>query len=942
VKSLSQLIAGKRLSSFILFCFTFGILFSQQKTLIYNQDNETVIATPSDTIVNIGYGTQNRSDVTSSITTITSDEFNRGNINNPFQLIQGKVAGLDISKPGGDPNGTFYLRLRGLNTINCNTQPLIVIDGMIDASPGNVDPNDIETITVLKDGAASAIYGTRGSNGVIIVTTKKGKNGTAVIDYNVYASAEMVAKNEPAMTAEEWRDLSAEVGYGTDFGENTNWFKQIEQRAFSLVHNISMSGGTDKTRYRASINFRDGQGVEIKTGYSQLNGRVNITQKALNDKFTLDLNVSATERESKSGFPEAFKYASIYNPTAPVKSSDPAYSKYDGYFQQIIFDYYNPVAIIELNKNEGKNRIMDLSLKGTYEIFKGLFLDAFYSIQNSDVLGGIYYDKNDYWGGMWRNGLASRQEDNSSSRLFESILHFNKKLNSPLNLNLNLNLNFTGGYSYQDFVNEGFYAQGGNFLTDDFTFNNLGAALDFKDGRGTVTSYKDSNKLIAFFGRINLNINNRWFVNVSTRYEGSSRFGANKKWGVFPAFGGGVSIAKNVGFIDNLKLRADYGITGNQPAESYLSLESLGPQWNIYYNGNYIPIYMPVSNPNPNLKWEKKGEFNIGFDFLLFNSRLSGSFDFYTSTTTDLLYQYYVPVPPNLWYYARMNLGKIKNSGLELAFNFNIIKKSDLSYNITLSPSCNFKSLLVSLSGTYNGTDLKYGTQELGSIGSPGWDAMPLVKVEEGKPIGQLLAYVFKDIDETGKLEFVDENNNGYIDHNDMQVVGNGLPKFITGFGNTVIYKNFDLYIFFRGVFGHSLINSYRVIYEAPIMVYSYNLPNTAKDMRNETTGTLMNSSSGTMTNLSVEKASFVSLDNMSLGYNFALPVGSPFSKIRLYLATNNLFYITRYKGSDPNPRYVDSATSMGTYNNPLVPGIDRLNTWPRTRSVTFGANIVF
>jgi TonB-dependent starch-binding outer membrane protein SusC len=945
--------------TFLLIYFVISLAVGQGRTVGAKTTSESerplivdsVLVRISSEAVNVGYGTLTQREVTSSLTRVISDQFNKGNINDPIQLIQGKVAGLSISKAGGDPNGSYYMRLRGLNTINENTQPLVVIDGAVGASPDNVDPNDIESITLLKDGSAAAIYGVRGSGGVILITTKKAKKGTTVIEYNVYTTAEMVAKNEPAMTAKEWRALSAETGYGTDFGTSTDWFKQIEQTAVSQSHNISMSGGTDKTSYRASVNYRQGEGVEIKTGYTQLNGRINLTQKALNDRFTLDLNIGATERESQSGFPAAFKYASIYNPTAPVKSSDEVYSKYDGYFQQTLFDYYNPVSIIELNKNESKNRIMNLLVKGTYEILHGISIDALYSIESNAELGGQYLNSHDYWGGFWRNGLASRQEDNSASRLFESTAHFSREINSPLNLNLNLNLNLLGGYSYQDFTNESFYAQGGNFLTDAFSFNNLSAALDFSNGKGTVTSYKNSNKLIAFFGRVNLDLNDKWFFTASLRKEGSSRFGANNKWAVFPAFSGGLNIAKNVSFIDNLKLRIGYGVTGNQPGESYLSPERLDNigfvngfnSYNTYnYNGKIIPQFGVVNNAYPDLKREKTGEFDAGFDFLFLKSRLSGSFDFYTSTTTDLLYQYSVPVPPNLYNTAWMNIGKIRSSGLELTLNYNVIKKSDFSYSVTLSPSCNFKNILVSLSGTYNGTELKYGIQELGSIGSPGWNGMPLVKVEEGKPIGQLLAYVFKEIDETGNMVFVDENNDGYIDNMDMQVVGNGLPKFLFGFCNTVTFKNWDLNVFFRGVFGHSLINSYRVIYEAPDMIYSYNLPNTVTDMRNATTGKLMNSSSGTMTNLDVEKASFISLDNMSLGYNFRLPAGSAFSKIRLYFAGNNLFYITRYKGSDPNPRYVDGATDMGTYNNPLVPGVDRLSSWPRTRSFTFGANFVF
>jgi iron complex outermembrane receptor protein len=594
---------------------------------------------------------------------------------------------------------------------------------------------------------------------------------------------------------------------------------------------------------------------------------------------------------------------------------------------------------------------MSLSVKGTYEILHGLTLDALYSTENNGILDGQYYDSHDYWGGIWRNGLASRQEDNSVSRLFESTAQFNKEIDSPLNLNLNLNINLMGGYSYQDFTNEGFYAQGGNFLTDAFSFNNLSAALDFSNGKGTVTSYKNSNKLIAFFGRANLEFNKKWFLSVSLRKEGSSRFSTNNKWTLFPAFSGGLNIAKNVSFIDNLKIRAGYGVTGNQPMESYLSLERLDNLgtfngFNSYssynYNGKIIPQFGVVNNANPDLKREKTGEFDAGFDFSLLKSRLSGSFDFYASTTTDLLYQYPVPVPPNLYNTAWMNIGKIRSSGLEFTINYNVIKKSDLSYNITLSPSVNLKNILVSLSGTYNGTDLKFGIQDLGSIGSPGWNGMPLIRVEEGKPIGQILAYVFKEIDQSGRMILTDKNGDGYIDNRDMQVVGNGLPKFLFGFGNTVIFKNWDLNVFFRGVFGHSLINSYRAIYEAPNMIYSYNVPNTVMEMRNAATGALMTSSSGSMTNLDVENASFVSLDNMSLGYNFSLPEGSVFSNLRVYFAGNNLFYITKYKGSDPNPRYVDSATDMGTYNNPLVPGVDRLSSWPRTRSFTFGVNVVF
>jgi TonB-linked SusC/RagA family outer membrane protein len=949
MKYLAKIIAGRNnrrrsILTCFLACSIISLAVAQQRQLqeaaadnsnrFLSGDSSKVFST-SNEVVSTGYGTQKKREITSSISNVNKDAFNKGNIQNPLQLIQGKVAGLSINKPGGDPNGAFDIRLRGLNTICGNTTPLIIIDGVIDASLNNVDPEDIESFDVLKDASAAAIYGTRGSGGVILVSTKKGKPGKSVIEYNVSSTAEMVAKNNPALTASEWRAFSNKIGIGTDYGYNTDWLKEIEQTALSQVHKLSLSGGTEKTSYRASINFRGGNGIMIKTGYNQLNGRINITQKALNDRFTLDLNLSATQRESKYGFADAFEYASIYNPTSPVRSSDPAYTQYGGYFQQIIWDYYNPVSIAQQDKSEGKSRILNLSLKGTYKILKGLDADAFYSVQSSGALGGQYFGLNEYWGGMNTNGLASRQEDNSNNRLFESTVHYNSDITSSVNLSL------MGGYSYQNFTNEGFSAQGGGFLTDAFSFNNLSAALDFKNGRGTITSYKNSNKLVAFFGRANLTINERWFMTASVRKEGSSRFGVNNKWGLFPAFGGGVNIAKYVGFIDNLKLRMDYGISGNLPFESYLSMErlehpvsySLYDYYTFFYHGTYIPSFYPSSNANPDLKWEKESEFDAGIDFSFFHSKLTGSFDIYSQTASDLLYQYTVSVPPNLSNQVWLNIGKIKSSGLELTLNYNVIRRSNLTYNITLTPSYNSRNILVSMSGNFNGETLTFGTQQIGYLPDSNDE---LMKVQEGKPIGQIQAYVFKGIDTSGNLILADLNNDGYIDQRDLKVVGNGLPKFLIGFGNILTYKNWDLNIFFRGVLGHDLVNSYRALYESPNLIYSYNVPKTTVNMITSANQVFVGHR---FSSTDIENASFISLDNFSLGYSFRLPESSQISKIRVYFAGNNLFFITKYKGSDPNPRFGDSEYSAYT---PLIPGIDRMDSWPRTRSVTVGANVVF
>lgn len=874
---------------------TFSLLFTLVYTHIYSQQN-----IPDSLIV-----ANNKNGPV-----IEKHEFNQGNIVNPIQLIQGKIAGLSISKAGDDPNKGFEIRLRGLSTINGNSIPLYVIDGVPVTTLDNLDPNDVESISVLKNG--SSIYPSGGTSGVILISTRKSKIDRTTIQYNVYTSSEQVARNLPSMTAAEWRKLSKETGFGTDLSGNTDWNKAIEQTALSQSHNISMSGGSDKTSYRASINYRNAEGVMKKTGFSQLNGRIGITQKAMKDKLTLDLSLAATERESQMGFADAFKYAAISNPTSPIKSSDPQYVKYDGYFQQVLFDYYNPLSIIDLDKNEQKNKILNASLKGNYEILKGLNIYALYAIQNISLFGGMYFDKNDYFGGLYRSGLASRSEDNSSDRILESEISYDG------NLNQSTHLGISGGYFSREFTNEGFYTQGGNFLTDDFSFNSLGAALDFKNGIGTVSSYRNTNKEKAFFGQMVVDFKNILSVTAGARYEGSSLFGSSEKWIILPSGSVSVNLTEftGTGFFETLRLHAGYAMTGNKPGRNVYSISSL--------------------------KWEKKGEFDAGLEYSVLKSRLTGSLDYYSSMTTDVLFIFNMPVPPNIYSQSLLNAGKLKSSGLELSAEYKVLSKANFSYGVLLSAAYSLENTIKSLSGNYNGATVKFGQQDLGDMGSPGQNQEPMVRIEEGKPVGQLIAMVVKGIDANGNISYVDQNRDGFINQADRQVVGNGMPKFLLGFGNMITYKNWDLNVFFRCVLGHDLVNTYRALYEVPFMMTTYNLPNTATNMRNSSGGKLLTSTSGVLNNTDIENASFISLDNISFGYDFHLTEGSQIKKIRLYVAGNNLCYITGYKGSDPNPRYADSSTDMGTFNNPLVAGIDRMKTWPRTRSVTLGANFVF
>ncbi|NJL76631.1 MAG: TonB-dependent receptor plug domain-containing protein, partial [Saprospiraceae bacterium] len=384
-----------------------------------------------DEVVVTGYGTAKAKEVTSAITSIKAEDFNKGNISDPTQLLQGKVAGLTISRPGSNPNGGFNIRLRGLGTLGANTQPLVIIDGVLGADLNTVDPNDIASIDVLKDASAAAIYGTRGGSGVILITTKSGQAGKTTVNYEGFVSADLLDRYQEVLSPDEFRNFAGGTSgslRGTDLGSSTEWFDEITEVGVSQVHSLSVSGGSKNTTYRASGNFRSVNGVAKKTGFERLNGRLNVSQKALNDRLKLDFNYTTTAIDQQLGFDEAFRYATIYNPTAPIRSNDPAFARYDGYFQQTLFDYFNPVAIIEQNTNEGEVRNSIASFRGTFTLLDGLDVSASFAQERKDFTRRTYYDKNSFFRGTDRNGLAEQRNEKNLNDLFELTANYRKKL----------------------------------------------------------------------------------------------------------------------------------------------------------------------------------------------------------------------------------------------------------------------------------------------------------------------------------------------------------------------------------------------------------------------------------------------------------------------------------------------------------------------------------
>ena len=879
-----------------------------------------------DEVVVTGYGTQRKEEITSAIVRVSPDQFNQGNVSAPEQLLVGKVAGLSITKAGGDPNQPFAVKLRGLSTIGANTQPLIVVDGIIGGSLDLVDPNDIASIDVLKDAAAGAIFGTRGSTGVIIVTTKSGSQiSKPTLQYNSYLSNEKVSNYINLASPEQF------LGFGgTDFESETDWVDASTQTAISDVHSLSYSNNSGSTNYRSSLNYRDVEGIIPGTGFKRLNARLNMTQKFFDDKLKLSSNISYSNQDSNLGFAHSLRYALTFNPTAPIYfNGDPK----QGFFETGAQDVYNPVAINSLNTNLRSTHRLNTNFDVKYEILEGLRLGSSYSFQSTSDLNGLYIDNRSIWDNPIANGRAERSNNNTQSELFEVTADYNGSIGD-------LRYNVLGGYSYQKFDNEGFGVTNTNFITNEITFNNLAVGNGFSDPSGVrfVNSFKSEALLSAFFGRLNLSYDDKYNFSGSYRREGSSKFGANNRWGNFWGLSAGADIAKiaKLNMFDQLKFRVSYGVTGNPPVENYSFLEKLGKTSAGYVNGEYVAAIGPTSNPNPDLKWEVKKESNIGLDFRLLKDRLSGTIDYYIRNTEDLMNTISVPTPPNLFNQTLVNLGELESKGLEVGLNYLIIKKPDFTWDFSGTYS-SVKTKLVKFNNLENAVITK------AYLGPPGASG-DVIRLAEGEEIGQIIGARFVGYDENGFTIVLDQDGNETIQQSldNYVVIGNGLPDFELGINQNFTYKNFELNLFFRGSFGHDIVNSIRYFNEHRNISGAQNVVVTKYfDLQDNELASAFHSGY-------VEDGSFYKLDNATLGYNFDMSKSKVFSGIKVYATGQNLFTITDYTGADPEVRAYDPGVSvqggrqLQYYGDYLAPGVDRNVTYFPTRTYTIGINVNF
>jgi TonB-dependent starch-binding outer membrane protein SusC len=871
-------------------------------------------------VVVTGYGTQEKKEITSSVVALDEKQFNKGNINDPSQLLAGKVAGLSVYNRGGDPNSNATIRLRGISTVGANTEPLVVIDGVIGASLSNVDPNDIESINVLKDGSAAAIYGSRGSSGVILVTTKRGsKRADAMaFEYNGYVAAATPFRMQPNMSAGEYVAAG-----GNDLGSVTDWQDEVTRTGISNVHNIAISGGTKSTSFRMSTNFRNIDGILEKSGFDQINTRANLTHSTLNDKLKVDLNMSLTNRKSNFSFNDALRYAVLFNPTAPIRFDN------GDYYQAILFDNFNPVAILEQNVNEGKRKNINYNAKLDYTIVEGLTATVNFGQQFETNLNGEYYSRNSLYRGLNRGGLARRYTNDREFTLFEAYATYTKDFN-------NVDLSITGGYSFQEDQFEDMFVELGNFPSDDLGYNALENAGDRLSGLASLVNINSSaspkNQITAQFARVNLTFDKGIFVNASVRREGSTKLGEDNRYGIFPAAGVGVDILHyaKINSFNALKFRVGYGVTGSLPGQSGLAQDLYSYSFN--QGGNITK----TRDANPDLKWEQKEEINLGLDFGIGN-HLTGTLDVYTRNIKDFILER--EVDPAVYASGRRfeNAGRLKTNGIEVALNYNDINLGGVRW----TPGIVFS--------TYNTTleEFIVEKQVRAELGAPGQNGTYMVRVAEGEKIGQIWGPVFVGVEGNGAPRFADLNGDGKVvsapgqalaADGDFKELGQGLPAAEFGWTNQLNYKNWDLNAFFRAAFGHSLVNSFRAFYEPldPGAINSYNRIQTDKAVAGLT--------SAQYSSLYVEKADFFKLDNITLGYSFKT-TSTAFKTIRLYANVQNAFVITNYTGVDPEPQLadigaVDNGGFAPTSQDVLSPGIDRRQSYFNSRTFTFGLNI--
>jgi TonB-linked SusC/RagA family outer membrane protein len=888
-----------------------------------------------DEVVVVGYGTSTKKELTSAITTVKSEDFNAGVVTSPAALLEGKVAGLNITSDG-NPNGTATVTLRGPSSLRAGaaSSPFYIIDGVPGADFNLVAPSDIASIDVLKDASASAIYGTRATNGVIIVTTKKAKPGQLRMTYDAYASMEKIANQFDLASADQLRAYAAANGQSftpeNDNGGNTDWQKETQRNSgFAQNHNLSFGGGTEKTTFGGSINYLENKGIIKNTGFDRFVGRLNLSQKTLNDKLKLDFSLSnsvtnsdllvndipLTKLDGKD--PGFFKSIIQYLPTRTVYNADGSL-----YTDPTLVLGYNPLGLITNDTYQQKINLLLGNIKGELKLPANILYNFNLAYQNRTTDNNTYYDSNSELA-QNLSGSAIRSTYQDTKKLFENYLSYAHKWGNDHDFKALF------GYSIDETTTgNGFQSSNQNFISDETSYNNLAlgtAPAGYRVNYGSVQV--ETLRLISFYGRLNYSYLGKYIFQASVRRDGSNAFGANNRWGYFPAGSAAWRIIdepfmKSQALFDDLKVRVGYGKTGNsQGFPAYTPLTQYGTKGSFYYNGAFIGAIGPTQNPNPNLKWETTGTLNAGVDFSLLKGRLSGSVDVYQKKTTDMISVIPVSTVTNLVSTLTANVGSMDNKGVEIGLSGTPIKTTNFSWESYGNISFN-KNKITSLGE--NLSQIFAGVPE-----GPGQSGVTVSIVEAGYPLGQF--YTLKYLGLTNGVSTylgADGNPTTTPKSTDQTYAGNAQPTYIFGWGNNFSYKNFSFNFFFRGQGGNKIMNASLASYNQPTQVTTHNVP------------TLTLSEPVTDINAHrystkyLENGAFIRLANATLAYKFKVS-GNYVHGVRFYVTGTNLMLITKYRGVDPELNLSLNNQASGQFI-----GVDSNNFYPKTRSFLAGLQL--
>ena len=895
--------------------------------IVLQEDN-----TALNEVVVVGYGTMRRKDVTSSITTVKAEDLNQGVFTDPGQMLQGKVPGLVVSSTA-DPNGSPTITLRGASTLRTGAMsPYYVVDGIPGVDISIVSPEDIESIDVLRDATATAIYGSKAANGVIIITTKKGSKERTNVTYNGYVAIDNILKKYDVCTADDLRQYAKDNNITLkDGGANTDWQDEVLRTGISHNHNVNISGGNGSTSYMISGDLRKREGVIKMTGFDRFNVRSLVSTKTLKDHLTISIGANMMYGKH-FGVPSGNEGASVldamnyYSPTNAVKNADGTWTVGSG------SKNYNPLALMEENKSETVWKRNQFVGKTALELWKGLVWNVNYSWSNYQSTYSAYNTRNSQLEGIGnKNGQATRNTYFGREQTFETYLNYNFKAGKN-------KFDLMAGYSWEEKKNnDGFGLSVEGYYNDDLGWYNMSYAQTILGVQNSVQSgYLEKVRNISFYGRVNYSFDSRYMLQATIRRDGSSVFGKNNRWGTFPSVSAAWNITEekfmqNQHIFDNLKLRAGYGISGNAMGfDVYSSYNTYGASGTFVYDGKTYRTYGATKNANPDLKWESTGMLNIGLDFAFLKGRLNGTVEVYHKKTKDLIWNYPVSTTQYIYGWMDANVGEMTNKGIEFTLNAVPVRTKNFMWSTTLNLSHNKNTVDKMQNETFHTTNLTQGDPMVAGVSADGWTQ----RIMEGEPIGTFYTYQYAGT-VNGRSEYyvLDENGNrtGETTNNpslkDRSITGCAQPELNAGWNNTLTYKNWSLNAFITGVFGNDVYNGPRAHYTAAQMFSDGK--NVLKEFLSNPVG---DASSSLPSDRYIEKGSYVRLQTLSLSYTFRNCFNDWIQDLTLYGTANNLFTITSYKGLDPE-------VNMGG----IDPGIDyRWSRYPHTRTFMVGVKINF